>query len=115
VTACGSLPPRRWLGCLAVHVLWRTFGDVAWSFNHAPCSFVNPDGGHIPTLREQAARNVVWNPMPSASPVPLLDAFGRRAKDLRISITDRCNFRCSYCMPEEGLAWLARSELLSYE
>jgi GTP 3',8-cyclase len=53
--------------------------------------------------------------MPAPSPVPLLDAFGRRAKDLRISITDRCNFRCSYCMPEEGLAWLDRSELLSYE
>jgi cyclic pyranopterin phosphate synthase len=47
--------------------------------------------------------------------VPLLDSFGRRAKDLRISITDRCNFRCTYCMPEEGLAWLERSELLSYE
>ena len=47
--------------------------------------------------------------------VPLLDSYGRRAKDLRISITDRCNFRCTYCMPEEGLAWLDRSELLSYE
>jgi cyclic pyranopterin phosphate synthase len=47
--------------------------------------------------------------------VPLVDSFGRRAKDLRISITDRCNFRCTYCMPEEGLAWLDRSELLSYE
>jgi len=56
--------------------------------------------------------------MPAASPgspVPLVDSFGRRAKDLRISITDRCNFRCTYCMPEEGLAWLDRSELLSYE
>src|SRR5215813_1159427 len=53
--------------------------------------------------------------MPAPSPVPLLDGFGRRAKDLRISITDRCNFRCTYCMPEEGLAWLDRSELLSYE
>jgi cyclic pyranopterin phosphate synthase len=53
--------------------------------------------------------------MPAVSPVPLLDSFGRRAKDLRISITDRCNFRCTYCMPEEGLAWLERSELLSYE
>jgi cyclic pyranopterin phosphate synthase len=53
--------------------------------------------------------------MPAVSPVPLLDSFGRRAKDLRISITDRCNFRCTYCMPEEGLTWLDRSELLSYE
>ncbi len=45
----------------------------------------------------------------------LVDPHGRRVKDLRISITDRCNFRCAYCMPEEGLAWLDRSELLSYE
>src|SRR5689334_15872510 len=47
--------------------------------------------------------------------VPLLDPFARRVKDLRISITDRCNFRCTYCMPEEGMQWLPRDELLSYE
>ena len=41
-------------------------------------------------------------------PVPLIDPFGRRVKDLRISITDRCNFRCTYCMPEEGMDWLPR-------
>jgi GTP 3',8-cyclase len=45
----------------------------------------------------------------------LRDGFGRRVRDLRISVTDRCNFRCTYCMPEEGLEWLDRSELLSYE
>ncbi len=45
----------------------------------------------------------------------LVDSFGRRAQDLRISITDRCNFRCTYCMPEEGMQWLDRHELLSYE
>ncbi len=49
------------------------------------------------------------------TPRPLVDGFGRVHRDLRISITDRCNFRCTYCMPEEGLAWLPRSELLSYE
>ena len=48
-------------------------------------------------------------------PVPLIDPFERRVRDLRISITDRCNFRCAYCMPEEGMDWLAREELLSYE
>lgn len=48
-------------------------------------------------------------------PRDLVDPFERRVKDLRISITDRCNFRCSYCMPEEGMAWLPRSELLSFE
>jgi cyclic pyranopterin phosphate synthase len=46
---------------------------------------------------------------------PLVDSFGRRARDLRISITDRCNFRCTYCMPAEGLVWLDRDELLTYE
>ncbi len=47
--------------------------------------------------------------------VPLVDGFSRRVRDLRISITDRCNLRCSYCMPAEGMAWLPRSEVLSYE
>src|SRR6188474_1746711 len=45
----------------------------------------------------------------------LIDPFGRTIRDLRISVTDRCNFRCAYCMPEEGMDWLPRIELLSYE
>ncbi len=45
----------------------------------------------------------------------LVDSFGRVVRDLRISVTDRCNFRCTYCMPEEGLNWLDRSEVLTYE
>ena len=45
----------------------------------------------------------------------LTDSFGRVHRDLRISVTDRCNFRCAYCMPEEGMKWLPREELLSYE
>ncbi len=47
--------------------------------------------------------------------VPLVDGFARRVRDLRISITDRCNLRCAYCMPAEGMAWLPRTEVLSYE
>ncbi|MES5818286.1 GTP 3',8-cyclase MoaA [Streptomyces sp. RG80] len=43
----------------------------------------------------------------------LLDTHGRIARDLRVSLTDRCNLRCTYCMPEEGLRWLARPELLT--
>jgi GTP 3',8-cyclase len=43
------------------------------------------------------------------------DQFGRSIEYLRISITDRCNFRCVYCMPVEGLQWLPKSEILSYE
>jgi GTP 3',8-cyclase len=45
----------------------------------------------------------------------LRDQFGRTIEYLRISITDRCNFRCSYCMPVEGLPWLPKSDILSYE
>ncbi|MCI0384626.1 GTP 3',8-cyclase MoaA [Streptomyces sp. CNQ085] len=43
----------------------------------------------------------------------LLDTYGRVATDLRVSLTDRCNLRCTYCMPEEGLRWLAKPELLT--
>lgn len=46
---------------------------------------------------------------------PLLDAFGRVHTDLRLSVTDRCNLRCTYCMPEEGVRFLARQQLLTYE
>jgi GTP 3',8-cyclase len=43
----------------------------------------------------------------------LIDQFGRTATDLRVSLTDRCNLRCTYCMPEEGLAWLPKPTLLT--
>jgi GTP 3',8-cyclase len=43
----------------------------------------------------------------------LVDAFGRVATDLRVSVIDRCNFRCTYCMPAEGLPWLAKDETLT--
>ncbi len=46
---------------------------------------------------------------------PLIDTFGRIADDLRISVTDRCNFRCTYCMPAEGLQWLPKEEILTFE
>lgn len=45
----------------------------------------------------------------------LVDTFGRVVTNLRISVTDRCNFRCTYCMPEEGMEWLQRNKLLTYE
>src|SRR4051812_50123764 len=44
---------------------------------------------------------------------PLLDTFGRVATDLRVSLTDRCNLRCSYCMPAEGLEWLPNDDVLT--
>jgi GTP 3',8-cyclase len=46
---------------------------------------------------------------------PLRDGHGRAIGDLRVSVTDRCNFRCQYCMPAEGLPWLERQEILSFE
>ena len=45
----------------------------------------------------------------------LEDTFGRVHRDLRIAVTDRCNFRCQYCMTEEGMIWMPREELLSFE
>jgi cyclic pyranopterin phosphate synthase len=45
----------------------------------------------------------------------LVDSFGRVATDLRVSVTDRCNLRCTYCMPAEGLEWLPKPELLTFE
>ena len=51
--------------------------------------------------------------MPSTA--QLIDSFGRVVNNLRISVTDRCNFRCHYCMPEEGMTWMKKNELLSFE
>ena len=47
--------------------------------------------------------------------MPLEDGHGRRLEDLRVSVTDRCNFRCRYCMPAEGMPWIDRAEILSFE
>jgi cyclic pyranopterin phosphate synthase len=46
---------------------------------------------------------------------PLRDGHGRLIRDVRVSVTDRCNFRCQYCMPAEGLPWLERNDVLSFE
>src|SRR3954469_5285223 len=49
------------------------------------------------------------------APIALRDQFGRSIEYLRISVTDRCNFRCVYCMPEQGMQWLPKADILSYE
>jgi len=57
-------------------------------------------------------------PLPAAhrpAAAPLVDGWGRAIRSVRISVTDRCNFRCTYCMPAEGLRWLERNETLSFE
>jgi cyclic pyranopterin phosphate synthase len=61
--------------------------------------------------------SATWQPPTTTAPAegPLVDTFGRVADDLRISVTDRCNFRCTYCMPAEGLAWLPKTEILTFE
>ena len=56
--------------------------------------------------------------MPANAPdlpadAPLIDRYGRVARDLRVSLTDRCNLRCTYCMPAEGLAWLPTEDTLT--
>ena len=45
----------------------------------------------------------------------LVDSFGREIVNLRVSVTDRCNLRCSYCIPHEDVAWLPREEILRFE
>jgi cyclic pyranopterin phosphate synthase len=45
----------------------------------------------------------------------IVDRFGRPLRNLRLSVTDRCNLRCSYCMPEEEYAWLPRGDILTFE
>jgi cyclic pyranopterin phosphate synthase len=51
----------------------------------------------------------------SAAATPLIDGWGREIRSIRISVTDKCNFRCRYCMPAEGLEWLEREQILSFE
>src|SRR5205823_10812752 len=51
----------------------------------------------------------------SAKTADILDTFGRPLKSLRLSVTDRCNLRCKYCMPEEEYTWLPRETILSFE
>jgi GTP 3',8-cyclase len=64
----------------------------------------------VPTVRGRANGRAVSAAVPADG--PLMDTFGRVATDLRVSLTDRCNLRCSYCMPAEGLDWLPIRQLL---
>jgi cyclic pyranopterin phosphate synthase len=65
----------------------------------------------LPAVRRD--REPLLSGMPHTG--PLLDTFGRTATDLRVSLTDRCNLRCTYCMPAEGLSWLPADEVLSFD
>src|SRR6266550_3810823 len=62
--------------------------------------------------------NVLHIPSDPAAPAPILESGPKSiaaVKVLRISVTDRCNFRCVYCMPEEGVRWLAKENILTFE
>jgi cyclic pyranopterin phosphate synthase len=64
----------------------------------------------VPMVRRRADDEFDRGDMPTSG--PLVDTFGRVATDLRVSLTDRCNLRCTYCMPAEGLDWLPQEQLL---
>jgi len=73
------------------------------------------DGFRRPTVNNgEKNKQPVYKEAPPTSGL-LVDSYGRRIKSMRISITDKCNFRCTYCMPAEGLPWLKKAEILSYE
>ncbi|WP_120003986.1 GTP 3',8-cyclase MoaA [Nesterenkonia muleiensis] len=73
----------------------------------------------VPTSQDRPERDPADHESNSPGPSPhgleegLIDRFGRRASDLRLSLIDKCNLRCSYCMPAEGLPWLKREQLLT--
>jgi cyclic pyranopterin phosphate synthase len=71
----------------------------------------------IPVLR--LARNNSHGSAPGARPIglpsALLDRFGRQASDMRLSVTDKCNLRCTYCMPADGLQWLPKQAVMTAE
>src|SRR5919205_2552212 len=84
----------------------------------------NDGGGGLGVMRELAmvdvhgVRGVDWGVVERSEHPrsgPLVDSYGRRIRNLRVSVTDRCNFRCVYCMPAEGLPWLPKGDILSYE
>ncbi|WP_197412809.1 GTP 3',8-cyclase MoaA [Arthrobacter sp. EpRS71] len=52
-------------------------------------------------------------PRPAGTPTGLWDRYGRRATDMRLSLTDKCNLRCTYCMPAEGLEWLSKQAVMT--
>src|SRR5438477_6745560 len=62
-----------------------------------------------------SATSLSRSPHHAAAERRLVDSYGRHISDLRISVTDRCNFRCVYCMPEEGMQWLKRDTILTYD
>ena len=78
------------------------------SANNSGAAFVTPEKSETSTKPRRKLPNIT-------NSGPLLDRWGRTATDLRISLTDKCNLRCIYCMPADGLQWLPKENLLSAE
>ncbi|MEV4954706.1 MULTISPECIES: GTP 3',8-cyclase MoaA [Paenarthrobacter] len=71
---------------------------------------VPPSGGAVGSTESGVA---VPPPRPAGTPAGLWDRYGRRATDMRLSLTDKCNLRCTYCMPAEGLEWLSKQAVMT--
>src|SRR4051812_27877805 len=90
----------------------RSLGSALAASNRASSLRFPRDGARISI----SGRSTLASKYPSrVTPSPLYDGHGRRISDLRVSVTDRCNFRCQYCMPADGLPWLERDEILRFE
>lgn len=70
-------------------------------------------GMPVPPLGSAAGSGPVPPPRPAGTPAGLWDRYGRRATDMRLSLTDKCNLRCTYCMPAEGLEWLSKQAVMT--
>src|SRR3974377_1507263 len=71
--------------------------------------------GSGPPVRRPPGDGALWYVCMTIPEQPLLDAYQRRIDYLRLSITDRCNLRCVYCMPPEGVPYVPHQEILRYE
>ncbi|MFW0775601.1 GTP 3',8-cyclase MoaA [Paenarthrobacter nitroguajacolicus] len=71
---------------------------------------VPPSGGAVGSTESGAA---IPPARPAGTPAGLWDRYGRRATDMRLSLTDKCNLRCTYCMPAEGLEWLSKQAVMT--
>jgi GTP 3',8-cyclase len=69
--------------------------------------------GHVAAMYRASGSDQTSANLPKVE--PLVDSWGREIRSLRVSVTDKCNFRCRYCMPAEGLEWLPRDEVLTFE
>src|SRR5215211_7224958 len=100
---------RSAVSCCMYHQAWRR-GSAFAAANRASSRRLPRLGARI-SIRGNSTRV----PFQIMVREPLFDGHRRRISDLRVSVTDRCNFRCQYCMPAEGLPWLDRDEILRFE